>query len=141
YKSLALVLHNKRVSAATKFAKQVETDLKAVALEKARFEVRIEESGQLREDGTDRIEFYFSANPGEPVRPLARVASGGEASRLMLVLKTIANPSKFPRTIVFDEIDAGIGRRVSEVVAAKAKKPSATNQVLFVAHPPQRARF
>ena len=75
------------------------------------------------------------------VRPLAKVASGGEASRLMLVLKTIANPSKFPRTIVFDEIDAGIGGRVSEAVGIKLKKLSETNQVLCVTHQPQIARF
>ena len=70
-----------------------------------------------------------------------KVASGGEASRLMLVLKTIANPSKFPRTIVFDEIDAGIGGRVSEAVGVKLKKLSETNQVLCVTHQPQIARF
>src|SRR3712207_8816300 len=59
--------------------------------------------------GFDRVEFYFSANAGEPLRPLAKVASGGEASRMMLVLKTSASPARFPRTIVFDEVDAGIG--------------------------------
>ena len=91
--------------------------------------------------GIDRIEFYFSANVGEAVKPLARVASGGEASRLMLVLKTVANASEFPRTIVFDEIDAGIGGRVSEAVGAKLKQLSRSNQVLCVTHQPQIARF
>jgi len=91
--------------------------------------------------GIDRLEFYFSANVGEPVRPLARVASGGEASRLMLVLKTIANAARFPRSIVFDEIDSGIGGRVSEAVGLKLKKLSETNQVLCVTHQPQIARF
>ena len=87
------------------------------------------------------MEFYFSANVGEEVKPLARVASGGEASRLMLVLKTVANGSQFPRTIVFDEIDTGIGGRVSEAVGIKLKKLSQTNQVLCVTHQPQIARF
>src|SRR5205814_9690102 len=91
--------------------------------------------------GIDRVEFHFSANVGEAVKPLAKVASGGEASRLMLVVKTIANPSKCPRTIVFDEIDAGIGGRVSEAVGVKLKKLSETNQVLCVTHQPQIARF
>src|SRR6185369_14959339 len=91
--------------------------------------------------GTDSMEFYFSANPGEELKPLARIASGGEASRLMLVLKTVANAAEFPRTIVFDEIDTGIGGRVSEAVGAKLKRLSQTNQVLCVTHQPQIARF
>jgi DNA repair protein RecN (Recombination protein N) len=91
--------------------------------------------------GIDSIEFYFSANPGEELKPLAKIASGGEASRLMLVLKTIANAAEFPRTIVFDEIDTGIGGRVSETVGAKLKKLSLTNQVLCITHQAQIARF
>lgn len=97
--------------------------------------------GSFTARGIDRVEFYFSANVGEAVKPLAKVASGGEASRLMLVLKTVANASEFPRTIVFDEIDAGIGGRVSEAVGVKLKKLSETNQVLCVTHQPQIARF
>ncbi|HXI90113.1 MAG TPA: DNA repair protein RecN, partial [Blastocatellia bacterium] len=89
----------------------------------------------------DRVEFYFSANVGEAIRPLAKVASGGEASRLMLVLKTVAGATEFPRTIVFDEIDSGIGGRVSEAVGVKLKKLSETNQVFCVTHQPQIARF
>ena len=95
----------------------------------------------IGQKGIDHVEFYFSANVGEEVKPLARVASGGEASRLMLVLKTVANASEFPRTIVFDEIDTGIGGRVSEAVGVKLKKLSQTNQVLCVTHQPQIARF
>ena len=91
--------------------------------------------------GIDRVEFYFSANVGEEVKPLAKVASGGEASRLMLVLKTVANAAEFPRTIVFDEIDTGIGGRVSEAVGVKLKKLAQTNQVFCVTHQPQIARF
>ena len=93
------------------------------------------------QNGIDSIEFYFSANPGEEIKPLAKIASGGEASRLMLVLKTVANAAEFPRTIVFDEIDTGIGGRVSETVGAKLKKLSLTNQVLCVTHQAPIARF
>jgi DNA repair protein RecN (Recombination protein N) len=108
----------------------------------AEAELEAEESDRLlTARGIDRVEFYFSANVGEAVRPLAKVASGGEASRLMLVLKTAANASEFPRTIVFDEIDTGIGGRVSEAVGVKLKKLSRTNQVLCVTHQPQIARF
>jgi len=124
-----------------------------VAMESAKFQVQITapESAALKGDssasagfgvhGIDRVEFYFSANVGENIKPLVKVASGGEASRLMLVLKTVANASEFPRTIVFDEIDSGIGGRVSEAVGAKLKKLSQTNQVLCVTHQPQIARF
>jgi DNA repair protein RecN (Recombination protein N) len=103
--------------------------------------VETDETRHFTPRGIDRIEFYFSANPGEPPRPLAKVASGGEASRLMLVLKTITNPSRFPRSIVFDEVDAGIGGRVAEAVGLKLKALAATNQVLCVTHQAQIARF
>ena len=135
-------LHKQRVRAAKQFEKAVEKGIEEVALDQARFQVqvsdKVESAGQK---GIDHTEFYFSANVGEEVKPLARVASGGEASRLMLVLKTVANGSQFPRTIVFDEIDTGIGGRVSEAVGLKLKKLSQTNQVLCVTHQPQIARF
>ncbi len=135
-------LHDKRVSAARKFEKNVENDLKAVALEKARFEVRFDGGGDdsnFTATGYDRVEFYFSANPGESVRPLARVASGGEASRLMLILKTVARINDSGKTAVFDEIDIGVGGRVAEAVGRKLKELAATNQVFCVTHQPQIA--
>jgi DNA repair protein RecN (Recombination protein N) len=151
YLKLAMTLHTERVRAAKKFEKTVERDMADVALSNARFQVQISapahsqlanEAGELfSARGIDRIEFYFSASVGEEVRPLARIASGGEASRLMLVLKTVINATQFPRTIVFDEIDTGIGGRVSEAVGAKLKKLSETNQVLCVTHQAQIARF
>jgi DNA repair protein RecN (Recombination protein N) len=114
-------------------------------MENARFEVQVttDQTGleRISATGLDKVEFHFSANVGEDVKPLARVASGGEASRLMLVLKTVSNASEFPRTIVFDEIDTGIGGRVSEAVGVKLKKLAQTNQVLCVTHQPQIARF
>jgi DNA repair protein RecN (Recombination protein N) len=153
YLERARRLHKERVRAAKKLEQAVARDIKQVAMENARFEVRIttptsDELGDGKQttyrmdgSGIDEIEFHFSANTGEELKPLARVASGGEASRLMLVLKTVANASEFPRTIVFDEIDAGIGGRVSEAVGAKLKTLSRTNQVLCVTHQPQIARF
>jgi DNA repair protein RecN (Recombination protein N) len=145
-------LHAERARAAKKFEQAVERGLAEVAMENAVFQVQITapataeladetESSVFNARGIDRVEFYFSANVGEGVKPLAKVASGGEASRLMLVLKTVANASKFPRTIVFDEIDTGIGGRVSEAVGLKLKKLAQTNQVLCVTHQPQIARF
>jgi DNA repair protein RecN (Recombination protein N) len=142
YLELARKLHKERVKAAKKFEQAVEKGIAEVAIDNARFQVQVNDSVEAAgQKGIDHTEFYFSANVGEEVKPLARVASGGEASRLMLVLKTVANGSQFPRTIVFDEIDTGIGGRVSEAVGIKLKKLSQTNQVLCVTHQPQIARF
>lgn len=144
YLESALALSRERARAAKKFERDVRRELKEVAIEDARLEVLIEsgrEQDRFTPRGIDRVEFYFSANVGEPTRPLHKVASGGEASRLMLVLKTIANASHFPRTIVFDEIDSGIGGRVSEAVGLKLKKLAKTHQVLCVTHQAQIARF
>lgn len=167
YFECASRLHKERVRAAKKFEKAVAEGIAEVAMENARFQVFVTdkrvvdqfvagrapggdsdaaepESYKLKSigrKGTDVVEFHFSANPGEDVKPLSRIASGGEASRLMLVLKTVANATEFPRTIVFDEIDTGIGGRVSEAVGVKLKRLSQTNQVLCVTHQPQIARF
>lgn len=152
YLERARKLHKERTRAAVEFERAVERDLAELAMEHARFQVQITTAtdselkaddpvGSFTSNGIDHVEFYFSANVGEDLRPLARVASGGEASRLMLVLKTVAGALEFPRTIVFDEIDSGIGGRVSEAVGIKLKKLSETNQVFCVTHQPQIARF
>jgi DNA repair protein RecN (Recombination protein N) len=152
YLEKARRLHKERIGAGRKFERAVEQGLAAVAMDNAKFQVQVTApeavslknqnlGGSLSARGFDQVEFYFSANEGEAVKPLVKVASGGEASRLMLVLKTVANASEFPRTIVFDEIDTGIGGRVSEAVGAKLKQLSQTNQVLCVTHQPQIARF
>lgn len=143
YLKAAQDLHHKRTVSAAKFEKQVEQNLQAVALEKARFEVSIDvfedDDSAFTPNGFDRVEFYFSANPGESPKPLAKVASGGEASRLMLVIKTTIKASGPQKTAVFDEVDVGIGGRVAEAVGRKLKDLSATQQVLCVTHQPQIA--
>lgn len=143
YVAMAAELHVIRQKAAAKFSKEVETALSAVALEKAKFEVRIEgrsdQEDHFSANGFDHVEFFFSANVGEPVKPLARVASGGEASRLMLILKTTAKERHAGKAVVFDEIDAGIGGRVAEAVGTKLKELSAGQQVLCVTHQAQVA--
>jgi DNA repair protein RecN (Recombination protein N) len=157
-------LRKERVRAAKTFEQAVERGIGELAMENARFQVHVSDKLPFVDDATkeylessatsandklkhvgpkgiDSVEFFFSANPGEEIKPLARIASGGEASRLMLVLKTVANAAEFPRTIVFDEIDTGIGGRVSEAVGIKLKRLSQTNQVLCVTHQAQIARF
>ncbi|MBX3287740.1 MAG: DNA repair protein RecN [Acidobacteria bacterium] len=150
YIKTAGVLSEKRRKAAVKFEKEVEAGLKAVALEKARFEVKIEcpseedlavenSDAAFSANGFDSVEFYFSANIGESPKPLARVASGGEASRLMLILRTVAGDTDNGKTTVFDEIDAGIGGRVAEAVGQKLKGLAESRQVLCVTHQAQVA--
>jgi len=137
YLKIAGELSEKRVVAARKFEKDVEQALKAVALEKAKFEVRFDEGdpeSSFSAKGLDRVEFYFSANPGESPKPLTKVASGGEASRLMLILKTASHSRDREKTAVFDEIDVGIGGRVAEAVGLKLKELAKTQQVLCVTH-------
>jgi len=148
YVETANDLHDARVKAAAKFEKEVEKELKAVALEKAKFKVVIEapaatEAAEAERSfsaaGFDRVEVFFSANPGEQPRPLAKIASGGEASRLMLIIKTVAKMRGLDKTAVFDEVDVGIGGRVAEAVGLKLKQLSSSQQVLCVTHQPQIA--
>jgi DNA repair protein RecN (Recombination protein N) len=148
YLKIARETHDRREKAAREYSKAVEAALKDVALERARFEVRVNAPENLNDEssnrffsakGFDAIEFYFSANVGESLKPIARVASGGEASRLMLVLKTTGKLSEQQKTAVFDEIDVGISGRVSEAVGRKLKKLAAHHQVLCVTHQPQVA--
>ncbi len=150
YLETAKIIHDKRTNTARKLEKEVEKNLKAVALEKARFEVRIDAPNEkdlknaennklLTAKGFDRIEFYFSANPGESPKQLAKVASGGEASRLMLILKTTVKTNDAEKAVVFDEIDTGVGGRVAEAVGLKLKELAEKQQVLCVTHQPQVA--
>ena len=148
YVEAATTLYGARVKTAAKFEKEIEKELKAVALDKAKFKVVIEAptgpdaadaERSFSAEGFDRIEFFFSANPGEQPRPLAKIASGGEASRLMLIIKTIAKMRGADKTAVFDEVDVGIGGRVAEAVGLKLKQLSTSQQVLCVTHQPQSA--
>ena len=143
YLNAANELSKRRAKAAKQFSKEIEKNLQPLALEKARFEVRVETNDEpiderFTESGIDRVEFYFSANVGESPKPLVKVASGGETSRLMLILKTTAK-TVASKTAVFDEIDAGIGGRVSESIGAKLKELAKDQQVLCVTHQAQVA--
>lgn len=122
----------------------VVKELSRLEMKKAVFEVRVDEieptMDNLEEKGTDPIEFYFSSNPGQPAGRLSEVASGGELSRLMLVLKSIIR-DEAESTYIFDEIDAGIGGRTAEFVGEKLKRISEANQVICISHLPQIASF
>ena len=147
YVSIAGDLSARRREAAADLAARVRKELAQLAMEKARFEVSFEPLGgagdadtaRWTERGLDAVEFQLSANPGEDLRPLAKIASGGELSRILLALNAVAAAAAAARTVVFDEVDAGIGGRVAEVVGRKLRAVARTHQVLCVTHLPQIA--
>jgi DNA repair protein RecN (Recombination protein N) len=113
-------------------------------MSRTRCEVRFtaaEGEAQWSERGVEQAEFYISANPGEDVKPLARIASGGELSRIMLALKTLASTDAPGKTLIFDEVDAGIGGAVADVVGARLQRLAGRFQVLCITHLPQIAAY
>ncbi len=142
FETLAAELRQRRGAAARKLEKRVETELAQLAMERTQFRVEISPAGWSA-DGADGIEFRVSANLGEQPRALEKVASGGEISRIALALKTcLAGPKgAHVRTLIFDEVDAGVGGSAAEGVGRRLKKLAASNQVLCVTHLPQIASF
>ncbi len=142
YRKAALELRALRQKAARKLEKQVETELGGLAMKGARFAIGIEAS-PAAEHGLDAVQFLFSANTGEEQRALDKVASGGELSRLALALKTCITSRgvRIPRTLVFDEVDAGVGGGTGEMVGRRLKQIAEGNQVLCVTHLAQIASF
>lgn len=135
---LASALSEKRRKAAKTIEKTIRTFLKELAMEKSEFEVEIKKA-PLSPSGADAVEFIFSANPGEALKPLVRVASGGELSRIMLAIKSALGRADEIPVLVFDEVDAGIGGRTAHAVARKLKEISEGRQVLCITHLPQIA--
>lgn len=138
----AEILSSKRKESAKNIEEKIIEELKFLGFSNSQFEIRIKEIG-INNLGKDDVEFFFSANPGEPPRPLNKVASGGELSRLMLALKCVElkmHKGKLSSmTLVFDEIDAGIGGKVAGNVGLRLKELAKVHQVLCVTHLPQIA--
>ena len=150
YVRTARIISKKRYEAARKLEKIVEAEINDLAM-RASFRIEVsgtDEQANWTASGFDQIAYTISTNPGEPLRPLEQIASGGELSRVMLALKASVEVgsakkknSGAQRTVVFDEIDIGIGGRAAEAVGKKLKQLSRTNQVLCVTHLPQIATF
>lgn len=150
YRAAAAALTTERKAAAARLAKLAEAQINSLAM-KVRFEVAVEsgeEAAHWSTAGWDEVEYRIATNAGEPLKPLVEIASGGELSRIMLALKVAVeeNSSKArkkitPRTLVFDEIDIGIGGRAAEAVGQKLKALARAQQVLCVTHLPQIAAF
>ncbi len=128
-----------RRACAGKLAVQICEQLKDLGMGKTRFEVRIEPEPKPTARGMDSVEFMISPNPGEPLRPLASIASGGEISRIMLALKAISVDLEAVDAMIFDEIDTGVSGRMAQVVGEKMCLIAKTRQVLSVTHLPQIA--
>ena len=144
YQRLAGALSTRRRAAAREFATALEQALAGLAMPRTRCEVRFADGrgeGGWSERGLDEAEFYISPNPGEDVKPLARIASGGELSRIMLALKTLASTDAPGKTLIFDEVDAGIGGAVADVVGARLRRLGDRFQVLCITHLPQIAAY
>jgi len=140
--SRAGALSRKRRASAIDFARALERALSDLAMARTRCEVRFDDAnGEERwsERGIDNAGFYISPNPGEDVRPLARIVSGGELSRIMLGLKTLATTDAPGKTLIFDEVDAGIGGAVADTVGARLQRLGDQFQVLCITHLPQIA--
>jgi len=151
YKQAAASVSTQRKAAAAKLAKLAEVQINSLAM-KVRFEISVASSEQEHAwtvDGWDAVEYRIATNAGEPLKPLHEIASGGEMSRVMLALKVAVEEASAktrkklptPRTLVFDEIDIGIGGRAADAVGQKLKALGRAQQVLCVTHLPQIAAF
>ena len=141
-RTLAQQLSKKRIDAAKRMTTLVQAELTALKMQQAIFQVTIssdESTDGLGPIGRDRIEFLLSSNPGEPPRPLGRVVSGGELSRIMLALKTVLAEMDQVPVLVFDEIDSGVGGAVAAAMGTRLRKLGAFHQVFCITHLPQVA--
>lgn len=141
-------LHHQREEGARELEKQIEQEIHSLGMKRARFQVKIDSliyeqdnTKAFRETGMDEVDFLISPNPGETLKPLKKIASGGELSRLMLAVKSIGGDAASLKTLIFDEIDAGIGGHTAEFVARKLQRLSCHNQVICITHLPQIASF
>ena len=133
---LATKLASARHNLAQQLEIEIQQELKDLYMEKARFQVQFTK-GKFTREGNESVEFYISTNPGEDFKPLVKVASGGELSRLMLAIKSAFSRKEGKTSIVFDEVDTGVSGRVAQAIAQKIHKIGQNGQVLAISHLPQ----
>ncbi len=134
--SLAQDLSDQRHALAQALENEIQQELADLYMDKARFQVRFSKA-KFNREGNETVEFYISTNPGEDFKPLVKVASGGELSRLMLAIKSAFSRKEGKTSIVFDEVDTGVSGRVAQAIAAKIHKIGQNGQVLAISHLPQ----
>ncbi|WP_333888004.1 DNA repair protein RecN [Clostridium sp.] len=132
-------IHEMRSKLAEDLEKNIKSELDFVGLEKSKFKIQVKLKDKFTSKGVDDVKFYIAANPGEPLKPLEKVVSGGELSRIMLALKTVFIDKDLIPSVIFDEIDTGISGRIAQRVAEKMYKISRKHQVFCVTHLPQIA--
>ncbi len=140
-KKIGEALFEKRRSAAETLSKSVVSELSDLDMEKARFEVNLDHTDEFFKNGMDKAEFLITTNPGEPLKALTKVASGGELSRVMLAIKTILSGRGTSETLIFDEIDTGVSGRAAQKIASKLWELGERAQVICISHQPQLAAF
>ena len=133
---LATKLASARHNLAQQLEIEIQQELKDLYMDKARFQVQFTK-GKFTREGNESVEFYISTNPGEAFKPLVKVASGGELSRLMLAIKSAFSRKEGKTSIVFDEVDTGVSGRVAQAIAQKIHKIGQHGQVLAISHLPQ----
>jgi len=146
YATRAQDLSSRRTAAARELEKTIEREIGLLGMKKAQFHVRVESAPadapeRAKDAGFDKVEFLISPNPGEQLKPLRKIASGGELSRIMLALKAVGKEKSGPKTLIFDEIDSGIGGKTAEFIARKLRSLARTHQILCITHLPQIASF
>lgn len=136
-KKAAAELSAARSKAAAELESKIETALHELNMDKSKFRVVVEPAGEFRHNGADRVEFMISTNPGEPLKPLVKIASGGELSRVMLAIKSIIAESDSVDTMIFDEIDTGVSGNTALKIANKLALIGKAKQVICITHLPQ----
>lgn len=131
---IAAEITQKRSRAALEMQKKIQNELSFLEMPGVEFQVSIKPLGELSQSGADEVEFLISANPGSPLRPLARIASGGEISRVMLAIKSVLAGNDDIETLIFDEIDTGVSGRAAQRIGMKLKEVSQGRQVVCVTH-------
>ncbi|MCG6864055.1 MAG: DNA repair protein RecN [Thiogranum sp.] len=137
YRKTARRLHTRRCKTAARISAQVSEAMQALGMQGGCFEIQVNDNGKpqsLSDQGTDTIEFLVSANPGQPLKPLSKVASGGELSRISLAIQVVAAHDTVIPTLIFDEVDSGVGGAVAETVGRQLQALGAHRQVLCVTH-------
>ncbi|WP_368487821.1 DNA repair protein RecN [Clostridium sp. BJN0013] len=132
-------IHEIRSKLAKDLEKNIKNELDFVGLEKSKFKIQVKMEDKFTSKGMDDVKFYIATNPGEPLKPLEKIVSGGELSRIMLALKTVFIDKDFIPSVIFDEIDTGISGRIAQCVAEKMYVISKKHQVFCVTHLPQIA--
>ena len=136
---LADELTKNRGGAAKELSLKIEGELHELDMQKAKFEVFLDSCDEFKPYGRDLVEFKFTANPGQPLAELAKIASGGELSRVMLAIKTVLSNEDGADTLIFDEIDTGVSGNAALKIAKKLSKLGEFKQVICVSHLPQLA--